>query len=183
MEIEIHTPRLLLKTYTRDDIPELLPLIGAREVAATTLRIPHPYSQKDAEDLILHAHDSDGVRLAVRLKESSAFVGGVGLRLELDHHRAELGYWIGVPYWGNGYATEAARALLQYGFDELKLNRIYASHVPNNPASGKILLKLGMKPEGYLRGHILKWGEYQDLVLYGMVKEPHDGGELLSPSL
>lgn len=171
MDIELHSERLTLRTYTRDDIPELLPLIGAREVAVTTLRIPHPYTHKDAEDLVAHAHDSDGVRLAVRLKGLCTFVGGVGLRLELDHHRAELGYWIGVPYWGNGYATEAARALLKYAFDQLKLNRIYASHVPNNPASGKILLKLGMKREGYLRAHILKWGEYQDLVLYGMVKE------------
>ena len=64
-----------------------------------------------------------------------------------------------------------AEALVRYAFDELKVNRLYASHVPHNPASGTILLKLGMKREGYLRGHILKWGEYQDLVLYGMVKE------------
>ena len=171
MNIELHTRRLILRTYTIADIPDLLPLIGAREVAATTLRIPHPYTQKDAEDLVAHAQDSDGVRLAVRLKESSRFVGGVGLRLELDHHRAELGYWIGVPYWGNGYAKEAAEAVVRYAFDELQLNRLYASHVPNNPASGNILLKLGLKPEGYLRGHILKWGQYQDLVLYGMLKE------------
>ncbi len=171
MDIALHTPRLLLRTYTQADIPELLPLIGAREIAATTLRIPHPYSQKDAEDLVAHAHESDGVRLAVRLKDAGTFVGGVGLRLEFDHHRAELGYWIGVPYWGNGYATEAAGALVRYAFDELKLNRVYASHVPDNPASGKILLKLGMKREGYMRGHILKWKKYEDLVMYGMLKE------------
>jgi [ribosomal protein S5]-alanine N-acetyltransferase len=169
MKIELHTLRLLLRTYTVNDIPELIPLIGAREVAATTLRIPHPYTHKDAEDLVAHAQDNDGVRLAVRLRDSSTFVGGVGLRLELDHHRAELGYWIGVPYWGKGYATEAAQALVRYAFDELRVNRLYASHVPNNPASGKILLKLGMKREGYMRGHILKWGEYQDLVVYGML--------------
>lgn len=171
MNIELYTPRLVLRTYTFHDIPDLIPLIGAKQVAATTLRIPHPYTQKDAEDLVAQAQDSDGVRLAVRLRDSATFVGGVGLRLELDHHRAELGYWIGVPYWGNGYASEAAQALVRYAFDELKVNRLYASHVPNNPASGKILLRLGMKREGYLRGHILKWGEYQDLVLYGMVKE------------
>jgi [ribosomal protein S5]-alanine N-acetyltransferase len=172
MKIELHTPRLLLRTYIADDIPELIALIGAREIAETTLRIPHPYTHADAEDQVRRSQGSeDAVRLGVWVKASSTFVGGVGLRLEVEHHRAELGYWIGVPYWGNGYATEAARALLQYAFDELKLNRVYASHVPNNPASGKILLKLGMRQEGYLRGHILKWNEYQDLVLYGMVKE------------
>lgn len=171
MKIELHTRRLLLRTYTTDDIPELISLIGAREIAETTLRIPHPYTQGDAEDQVRRSQgEEDAVRLGVWVEASSTFVGGVGLRLEMDHQRAELGYWIGVPHWGNGYATEAARALLQYGFDELKLNRVYASHVPNNPASGRILLKVGMKQEGYLRGHILKWGEYQDLVLYGMVK-------------
>jgi [ribosomal protein S5]-alanine N-acetyltransferase len=170
MNITLQTPRLMLRTYTADDIPELLPLIGAREIAATTLRIPHPYSQKDAEDLVAHANESDGVRLAVRLRDSATFVGGAGLRLEPDHDRAEIGYWIGVPYWGNGYATEAARALLTYGFEQMKLNRIYASHYSNNPASGKILRKLGMKPEGCQRGHILKWGEYQDLELFGMLR-------------
>jgi [ribosomal protein S5]-alanine N-acetyltransferase len=172
MKIELHTTRLLLRRFTPEDIPELIRLIGAREIAATTLRIPHPYTQQDAEDQVRRSQgDEDAVRLGVWIEAPSTFIGGVGLRLELDHRRAELGYWIGVPYWGNGYATEAAGALLEYGFDELKLNRVYASHVPNNPASGKILRKVGMKREGYLRGHILKWGEYLDLVLYGMVKE------------
>lgn len=170
MKIELHTSRLLLRTYIPEDIPDLIRLIGAREIALTTLRIPHPYTQADAEDQVRRSQGSEeAVRLGVWIEASSVFIGGVGLRLELEHHRAELGYWIGVPYWGNGYATEAAQALVRYAFDELKVNRIYASHVPNNPASGKILLKLGMKREGYMRGHILKWGEYQDLVVYGML--------------
>lgn len=172
MKIELHTPRLLLRTYTLEDMPELIPLIGAREIAATTLRIPHPYTQKDAEDQVRRSQgDEDAVRLGVCIETSSTFIGGVGLRLELDHHRAELGYWIGVPYWGNGYATEAARALLRYGFDELKLHRIYASYFSNNPASGRIMAKLGMRKEGCLRSHMVKWGEYHDLMIYGMVKE------------
>jgi [ribosomal protein S5]-alanine N-acetyltransferase len=132
------------------------------------MRIP----SRMAEDQVRRSQGSeDAVRLGVWIEASSTFIGGVGLRLELDHHRAEIGYWIGVPYWGNGYATEAARALLHYGFDQLKLNRIYASHFSNNPASGRIMAKLGMKPEGCLRGHLLKWGEYLDLVIYGMTKE------------
>lgn len=171
MEIELHTPRLVLRTYTRHDIPALLPLIGAREIAATTLRIPHPYTQKDAEDLLRRSREeNDTVRLAILLEKSRTFIGGVGLRLEPDHHRGELGYWIGVPYWGNGYATEAARALLQYGFEELKLHRIYAEHYSGNPASGKILANLGMRQEGCLRQHILKWGEYRDSNVYGILQ-------------
>lgn len=172
MKIELHTPRLLLRTYNVEDIPDLIPLIGAREIAATTLRIPHPYTQADAEDQVRRSQGSeDAVRLGVWIEASSSLIGGMGLRLEPDHHRGELGYWIGVPYWGNGYATEAAQAMLRYGFEEMKLNRIYASHFSNNPASGRILLKVGMQPEGCLRGHILKWGEYRDLVVYGVLKD------------
>jgi len=170
MNIELHTARLVLRTYTSADIPELLPLIGAREIAATTLRIPHPYSQADAEDQVRRSQESDdSVRLAICLAEGSTLIGGAGLRLELDHHRAELGYWIGVPYWGNGYATEAARAIVKYGFDEMKLHRIYATYYSNNPASGAILRKLGMKPEGCLRSHMVKWEEYHDVMVCGML--------------
>jgi len=78
--------------------------------------------------------------------------------IEADHRRAELGYWIGVPYWGKGYATEAARSVVNYGFSTLELHRIFASHVPANPASGRVLTKIGMRHEGRLLGHILKWG-------------------------
>jgi [ribosomal protein S5]-alanine N-acetyltransferase len=169
MNPTLRTSRLLLRPYTNDDIPDLIPLIGAHEIAATTLRIPHPYTQADAEDQVRRSQEGDGVRLGVWIEASSTFIGGVGLRLELDHHRAEIGYWIGVPYWGNGYATEAARALLKYGFEELKLHRIYATCFSFNPSSGNVLLKLGMKPEGCQREHILKWGKHCDSVLYGML--------------
>lgn len=172
----LRTERLFLRPYTRDDIPQFLPLISAREIAATTLRIPHPYSQADAEDQVRRSQESDdSIRLAIFLKATSELIGGAGLRLELDHHRAELGYWIGVPYWGNGYATEAARAMVKYGFEEMKLHRIYATYYSNNPASGKVLRKLGMKPEGCLRGHIWKWDEYHDSEIYGMLKDEWQG--------
>jgi [ribosomal protein S5]-alanine N-acetyltransferase len=173
--VVLQTQRLLLRAYTSDDIPQLLPLISAREIAATTLRIPHPYSQADAEDQVRRSQESaDSVRLAICLA-ASTLIGGAGLRLELDHHRAELGYWIGVPYWGNGYATEAARAMLRYGFDELKLHRIYATYFANNPASGAILRKLGMKLEGCLRSHMVKWEEYHDVMVCGMLKDDCQG--------
>jgi ribosomal-protein-alanine N-acetyltransferase len=168
----LRTERLLLRPFTRDDIAELVPLIGAREVAATTRRIPHPYTDADAERFIAQAQAGDEINLAIRLLASLSLVGGGILRPDLDHQHAELGYWIGVPHWGNGYATEAARELIRYGFEDLGLHRIYASHSSNNPASGKVLIKVGMKHEGRMRGHLLKWGEYQDLEFYGMV-----GGE------
>jgi len=99
----LQTERLTLRLHARSDIPALMPLIGAREVAATTLRIPHPYTEADAEDFIAGTQEEllngSGLRLGIIVRESDALCGGVGLRIEPEHHRAELGYWIGVPYW------------------------------------------------------------------------------------
>ena len=87
-----------------------------------------------------------------------------------EHDHAELGYWIGVPYWGAGYATEGARAVMQFGFETLSLNRIFASHFSRNPASGRVLQKIGMRYEGTLRRHLKKWDEYIDLECYGVLR-------------
>jgi ribosomal-protein-alanine N-acetyltransferase len=103
-------------------------------------------------------------------------VGAVGLILAPAHDRAELGYWIGAPYWGRGYATEASRAVVRWGFEGLGLRRIHASHFPRNPASGRVLEKLGMRHEGTLRQHVKKWDEYLDLESYGLLAdEMHTG--------
>ena len=98
----------------------------------------------------------------------------MGLHPEMPHRHAELGYWIGVPYWGNGYATEAAKAVVRYGFEQIKLNRIFAHHFKHNPASGKVLRNIGMKYEGCMRQHVLKWGQFVDLELYSILHEEID---------
>ena len=183
--LPIQTRRLTLRPYTLDDIPALVPLIGAREVAATTLRIPHPYTEDIAREFIALAEKDETsgqcVRRAIILRQTGALCGGVGLQIEPEHRRAELGYWIGVPYWGNGYATEAAMAMVKYGFETLELQRIFASYVPRNVASGKVLQKIGMRHEGYLRAHVLKWGEFLDLEMYGMLVEDWKSGPAASP--
>jgi RimJ/RimL family protein N-acetyltransferase len=169
----LQTERLTLRPYVLADIPALVPLIGAREVAATTLRIPHPYTEAIARDFVALAEGdlSTGkcVRLGIFLRQSDSLCGGVGLMIDPSHRHAELGYWIGVPYWGNGYATEAALAVVRYGFETLRLHRIFASHFANNPASAGVLKKIGMRHEGCMRAHVLKWGKFLDLEMYGML--------------
>ena len=169
----LQTERLTLRLHALSDIPALMPLIGAREVAATTLRIPHPYTESDAQDFMAGMQEEllngSGLRLGIVVRESDTLCGGVGLRTESDHRRAELGYWIDVPYWGKGYATEAARAIVKYGFETLGLHRIFASHFAHNLGSARVLRKIGMRHEGSQRGHILKWGEFVDIEMYGMV--------------
>jgi len=173
----LESARLILRPYREDDVPELLPLIGAREVAATTLRIPHPYTEKDAREFIaVMQHDGENVRRAVTLRSDGRIIGGVGLHVNEKHRHAELGYWIGTPYWGQGYATEASRALVRYGFEMLGLHRIFATHFGQNTPSARVLLKLGMRYEGCQRQHYLKWNEFLDSEQYGILRQEWDGG-------
>jgi RimJ/RimL family protein N-acetyltransferase len=155
------------------DAPVVQRLAGAREIAATTLNVPHPYEDGLAEQWIATHGPSfaegQSVTLAVTELGSGELVGAVGLVLTPRDHCAELGYWIGVPYWGRGYATEAAQAIVQYGIHELGLHRIVARHIAHNLASGRVMQKLGMTREGVLREHVLKWDRYEDLVVYALL--------------
>jgi RimJ/RimL family protein N-acetyltransferase len=167
----LETERLLLRPFRLEDAREVQRLAGAREVAAGTLEIPHPYPDGAAEEWISGQPSVRSLTFAIERKEDGALIGAIGLRLEREHGRAELGYWIGVPYWNNGYATEAGRAVVRHGFEAEGLNRIYAFHFSSNPASGRVLQKLGMTHEGRRRSHTLKWGEYLDNEGYGMLRE------------
>jgi ribosomal-protein-alanine N-acetyltransferase len=167
----LQTARLKLRPYSEADIAELVPLIGAREVAATTLRIAHPYTEQDARAFLALAQEPGKVWLASTRRSDGRQIGGVGLRVEDPHQHAELGYWLGVPYWRQGYATEAAGEMLRYGFEELGLHRIFASHFRHNPASGRVLVKLGMRYEGCQREHLRKWDQFVDSELYGVLRQ------------
>ena len=173
----LETQRLTLRRYREADIAELLPLIGAPEVAATTLRIAHPYTDQDARAFLALAQEPGKIWLAITLRRDARQIGGIGLRVDDQHQHAELGYWLGVPYWGQGYATEAAREMLRYGFEELQLHRIFASHFKHNPASGRVLAKLGMRHEGCQREHLHKWDRFVDSELYGMLRQEWENHE------
>ena len=163
----LETRRLKLRPYTESDIAELLPLIGAREVAATTLRIAHPYTEQDAREFLVMAQEPGKLWLAITRRSDDRLIGGIGLRVDDQHQHAELGYWLGVPFWGMGYATEAAQEMLRYGFESLGLHRIFATHFKHNPTSGRTLKKLGMRYEGCQREHLRKW----DSELYGILRQ------------
>jgi [ribosomal protein S5]-alanine N-acetyltransferase len=172
----LETSRLKLRPYSEADIAELVPLIGTREVAATTLRIPHPYTEQDAKTFFALL-DAKRIWLAITLRGEGRQIGGIGLTHDPQHEHAELGYWLGAPYWGKGFATEAAREMLRYGFVDLRLHRVFASHFKHNPASGRILVKLGMRHEGCQREHLRKWDRFVDSELYGILRQEWKPGE------
>lgn len=169
----ISTERLVLRPFRLGDAPRVQELAGAREIYATTEKVPHPYEDGMAEEWIatLGAKFESGelIALAATLAEGGALVGSISLRIKAAHRRASLGYWIGVPYWGRGYATEAAVAMIRYGFDALALHRIAAQHMSGNPASGRVMVKAGMQREGELVDEVLKDGVFHSLVVYGVV--------------
>ena len=171
---ELTTPQLVLRPFDRLDIDRVVELAGEREVADNTLNVPHPYLEKHAEEWI-GSHPGQLSRLesityAVTSAEDGALLGAVGLILETDHDRAELGYWIGKPFWGRGYATEAAAAIVDWAFSALQLHRIHSGHFSHNPASGRVLRKLGMRHEGRLREHVRKGDRRIDLEQYALLR-------------
>lgn len=174
----LKTKRLRLRSFSLEDAACVQKLAGDKEIARTTLHIPHPYNDGDAEKWI-NTHEpmfrlGELVNYAIVLADTDELIGTIGLTLSKDYDRAEMGYWIGQPYWGCGYCTEAARALLKYGFTELRLNRIFAHYMTNNPASGKVMKKIGMEYEGNCRQHVKRWGEYQDINIYGILRSDYE---------
>ena len=169
----LKTERLILRPFSLDDGPVVKRLAGDRDIASTTARIPHPYEDGMAEAWISTHHEQyekgKSVVFAMTLREDRTLVGAIGLELRPEHAQGELGYWVGKPYWNCGYCTEAAREVLWYAFGTLGLNRVYAQHFGRNPASGRVLRKIGMKHEGSLRRHFKKWEKYEDVEWYGIL--------------
>jgi RimJ/RimL family protein N-acetyltransferase len=178
----LETARLVLRPFAKADIDEVARLAGAREVAQYTLHIPHPYQRHMAETWIASHREryDEGVALtlAVTERQGGSLVGAMGLSVDAGNLTGELGYWIGVPYWSRGYATEAAQAVLAYGFGTLGLERIHARHLAPNVASGRVMRKLGMSQEGILREHVQKWQIRYDLVLYGLLRSEYEAAQI-----
>ena len=153
------------------DAPAVQRLCGEYDIALNTLLIPHPYPDGAAEEWISkHQAEFDENKIIHFAIDDGQLTGAMGL-VTKDKGISEIGYWIGKPFWGRGYATEAAIEVIRYGFEERDLLRIFAMHYGRNPASGRVLQKAGMRYEGTLRQHLKKWDEYVDLVCYGLLRE------------
>lgn len=180
MQPTFETSRLILRPFELTDANEVQKLAGDIEVAKTTLNIPFPYPDGAAEKWIEATHQSsekkDNYAFAMVRKDNGLLIGNMSMGISQKHKRAELAYWVGKQYWGQGYATEAAKRIVQFGFEDLKLNRIFAAAMTKNPGSYKVMIKIGMKNEGMFKQHVLKWDVFEDLVFYGMTKSDHDAG-------
>ncbi len=164
------TSRLILRPYTLDDAPVIQELLANPKVSETTQNIPYPYPDGGAAQWIggLRAAAEAGSSLswAVVRESDSTLMGTIAIGLDRKNHRGTLGYWLGVPYWNNGYMSEAALAVTEWAFQALRLNRVEALCLPRNPASARVMEKAGMTYEGILRGFIRKDDHFEDLAIY-----------------
>ena len=142
----LETKRLALRAPQLEDAKSVAMLANDRRIAENTARIPHPYREADATSFIAGANKPAGDALFLITLRDGTIVGSCGLMLQDE--TPELGYWLGVPYWGKGYATEALHALIDYAFTDLGHNALQAGARVTNPASRRVLEKCGFQWTG-----------------------------------
>ncbi|WP_068786164.1 GNAT family N-acetyltransferase [Paenibacillus phocaensis] len=178
--MELNTERLRLREYTWEDEP------AAHAYAADPLVVEHmlwgPNTSEETRDFLRQAIQKqddvprDTYELAVILQTTGQLIGGCSLILA-GARQAELGYCFHRSFWGQGYATEAARAMMRMGFQDLGLHRIYATCRPANEGSAKVMQKLGMQYEGHFREHRWHKGRWRDSYQYSILsREFEDKG-------
>jgi len=142
----LESERLILRPPRPCDIQSMTVWLSDYDVARMTSRVPHPYSEADAESfLALNAEH----RFVIQRKRDGVFLGMAGLHAQDGQELGyEFGYWLGKPFWGFGYATEGARRLVRFAFEALGLESVHAGWFYDNPASGHVLAKLGARHNG-----------------------------------
>ncbi|MGI8475219.1 MAG: GNAT family N-acetyltransferase [Thermomicrobiales bacterium] len=165
------TARLTLRPFADADAVQAL--LSSPEIAATTLLIPHPYSDGAASAWISTHGDAAergaALHWAIARADDQTLLGAVTLRITPDHRRGEIGYWLGVPFWNRGYATEAARRVIGHASAALGLIRVEGTCLPANPASARVMKNAGMKQEGALHGYVRKNGRFEDVDVFAIV--------------
>ncbi len=157
----LETPRLQLRPPEDRDAPSITALVGEWDVAKNLSRVPYPYARAHADDYLARQPESRAkgtdFNFAIVRKAGEMFMGVVGLHLR--ERGFEIGYWLGRPYWAQGYATEAARKVCAFAFHHLEAGKLEAGYFHDNPASGRVLKKIGFVPDGAVqldclaRGH------------------------------
>ncbi|MCK0473239.1 GNAT family N-acetyltransferase [Halalkalibacter sp. APA_J-10(15)] len=173
-EKTIETNRLLLRLFKETDATEVAELCDNYNLYKNTLYLPYPYSIEDAlswmKNHLDNFNDDKSYEFAITDKVTGKLFGAVALTRNQGFNNGEIAYWVGEKHWGNGYATEAAKAILEFAFVEKQYHKVFARYFQSNLASGKVIEKIGMKKEGILREHVIKENDYIDLVYCGILK-------------
>lgn len=162
---ELHTNRLKLRRIQIEDAPSLIKYANNKKISDRILNMPYPYQEPQAVFRVSYVvqgfKNKTRYVFSIVLKEREEFIGEISLHLEGPNKTAQLGYWVGEPFWNKGIATEAIEAVLPFGFEKLELNLIFATCHVENGASEKVLLKNGMQKQN-VQGNV---------ALYSLAKE------------
>ncbi|MCP1181770.1 GNAT family N-acetyltransferase [Paenibacillus sp. 1781tsa1] len=173
--MQLETERLIIRDILETDWESIHNYTSMTEVTQHTAWGPN--TEEDTREYVQfvldmqQTHPREGYELAICLKKEGILIGGVGLHIE--NTNAEIGYVLNPFYQGKGYAAEAARAMLGFGFNTLGIHRIYAKCRPNNKASENVMQKIGMQREGLMREHWFYKGEYHDSYLYSILAKEY----------
>lgn len=171
----LHGDRIVLRQARLSDIPRLTESLSDPKVNRWLMRVPKPYREEHARQWVrsnvARIKKGEALPYSIEHIESGILIGGISLNnINQRDKSAELGYWIARDYWGEGYAYEAASLLCRYGFNKLKLHRIYAWVHSENPGSFKVLEKIGFRREGVCQKASSVTGRWEDDFLYGLLK-------------
>lgn len=161
-------------------------LANHRQIAANTLSIDFPYPDGQGKKWIaiqpINWLLGKSAVFAICDLQSTQLMGAIGMEISEANQSAELGYWLGEPFWNRGFCTEAAQAVVGFGFEILALHKIHSQHMLRNGASGRVLEKVGFQREGLLHEHIRKWGAFEDVVVYGILNREYRKSRLRNTS-
>ena len=176
-KLKLETERLILTEWgdSFDEEKEfLLKNFNNFNVVKSLFNPPYPYKEEDAENWInsrKQSMDKGNYCLKIVRKEDKKILGNINLDTREYKVSAEVGYWLCEEDWKKGYASEALEEMIRFGFKKLKLHKIYAKHYVDNPASGRVMQKCGMKYEGTQKEQILTHGVFHDLDFYGIINK------------
>lgn len=181
MKLKIVGQRINLRKLKKSDAVSIYQNVKARRICRYT-HIPYPYKLQYAEDFIRKSHQrirkKTAYELGIELKQTHQIIGMMSLmHIDSDNRNGEVGYWLGKKYWGQGFAKEALGLILDFGFKELNLVKIYARVMHPNIASSELLETCGFQYEGRMRKNTLKDGEWLDDLRYSILKEEWNGVE------
>lgn len=177
----LETDRLRLRLVEPSDAEQIYQLLQDTEIAMNTLALPHPYELKHAHEFIKAvrqaASDAQNFTFGMEHRAEGHIIGMIGMNLHEEHRRSGVGYWLGKAYWRQGYTSEALRRVVQHGFEDLNLNKIYGYCFKENVGSARVLQKAGMVYEGtFLQHYYHKLSDsYKDAACYGITRAMYDG--------
>jgi RimJ/RimL family protein N-acetyltransferase len=166
---------ICLTEFRPTDVESLVKFLNDRDIYERTSRIPYPYTALDAErwlGIVAQTNETKGQQVVWAIRQGEEVIGSIGLHdfIAEQPHRAEIGYSLAKPFWGNGIMTAAVTAVCRHAFESLGLVRIHAHVFSFNDASARVLKKCGFEQEGYLRKHFVKDGKYIDAKVFGLVQ-------------